>query len=117
VSRDWTLFLADAIAFCEKTIEYTAGLTREEFERDSRTWDATMRNLELLGEAAKRVPDSIRMEYLDVPWRRVAGLRDILAHTYFGVDNDIIWDIVTNQVGPVLADLRALQDRFGRPAD
>ena len=64
-----------------------------------------LRNLEILGEAAKRVPDTLRAEYPEIEWKKIAGLRDILAHAYFGIDNLIVWDVVTNKISAVLAAL------------
>jgi len=69
---------------------------------DTRTLDAVLRNLEVIGEATKMLPAELRAQHSDVDWKRIAGLRDILIHRYFGIDLDIIWDVVQNKV-PVLA--------------
>jgi uncharacterized protein with HEPN domain len=58
-----------------------------------------VRNLEIIGEAAKKLPDGVRLNHPEIDWKRIAGLRDILIHEYFGVDEDIIWDIVENKIG------------------
>jgi uncharacterized protein with HEPN domain len=81
---------------------YTVGLSHEQFTRDDKTVDAVIRNLEIIGEAAKMVPESVRVAYPEVEWRKIAGLRDILAHQYFEVDIGIIWDILENKL-PALA--------------
>ena len=73
-------------------------MSRAAFEADERTYDAVLRNLELIGEAVKRLPDEARNLCPDIEWRRIAGLRDLLAHSYFGLDPDIIWDIVVVKV-------------------
>ena len=72
-------------------------------------YDATLRNLELLGEAARHVPDEVRALAADIPWRRIVGVRNILIHGYLGIDNDIIWDIVKNEVAPLLMSLEKLE--------
>jgi uncharacterized protein with HEPN domain len=77
-------------------------MTRETFVSDERTFDAVARNLQIIGEAVKNIPTEMRDQYSQIEWRKIAGLRDILAHTYFAVEDEIIWDIVQTK----LADLR-----------
>jgi len=98
VSREWRHYVADMREFCARVAEYTDGLSREEFEKTRLVYDATLRNLELIGEAARNVPDEVRAKAQDVPWRRVVAVRKILIHGYLGIDNDIIWDIVQNEI-------------------
>jgi len=94
VSRDYLLYLEDISAACGKIIRYTRDLTQEQFTGDDKTYDAVLRNLEMIGEAAKYVPADVREKYTDVAWRKVADLRDIVAHEYFGIDNKIVGDVV-----------------------
>jgi len=96
--RDFEVYLEDIRQAIGKIRSYTEGLTRDSFDRDDKTIDAVIRNLEIIGEAAKMVPESVRANYLSVEWKKIAGLRDILAHQYFEVDLDIIWDILTNKL-------------------
>jgi uncharacterized protein with HEPN domain len=96
--RDYKVYLEDILEAIEKITEYTAGLDRESFGRDGKTVDAVVRNLEIIGEATKGIPEELRLQNPGVDWRRVAGLRDLLIHQYFGVDLDIIWDIVQNKL-------------------
>ena len=96
--RDFEVYLEDILQAIGKIRNYTVGLTRVEFEQDDKTIDAVIRNLEIIGEAAKMIPESIRATYPSIQWKKIAGLRDILAHQYFGVDLDIVWDILQNKL-------------------
>lgn len=114
-SRDWSLFLGDMQRFCSKVMRYSEDLSADQFEADELVRDAVLRNLELLGEAAKQIPDVVRDRHPAVPWRRIAGLRDVLAHAYFGLEDDTIWQIVSSSV-PALADqLKAVALAEGQP--
>ena len=108
MSREWRLYVADMREFCARIAEYTDGLSQEEFEETQLVYDATLRNLELIGEAARHVPEEARAMAPAVPWRRVVAVRNILIHGYLGIDNDVIWDIVQNEVGKLLRALEKL---------
>lgn len=107
MSRDWIQFYEDLLEFCSRIEEYTLGLSRAEFESRKIVYDATLRNVELIGEAAKRIPETVRQRIPEVPWQRLVATRNILAHGYFGIDNDILWDIVENKI-PELREKLAL---------
>lgn len=98
MSRDWQLYLNDLLLGCEKIRRYTAGMDRSQFLTDERTYDAVVRNLEIIGEAAKHTPEDVRRQMPQIEWRKIAGMRDWLAHAYFGIDPDILWDVIENKV-------------------
>jgi uncharacterized protein with HEPN domain len=80
---------------------------REQFFSSELEYDATLRNLEILGEAAKKVPDELKHQYPSVDWRGIAGFRDVLAHAYFALDEDTLWDIITRKVPELIPILEA----------
>jgi len=98
MSRDEIMYLRDIVISCDKVLRFTKGLGQPELIQDERTYDAVVRNLEIIGEAAKHVPDTLRIQMHDIEWRKIAGMRDMLAHDYFGIDNDILWDVVQNKI-------------------
>ncbi|MCW7077788.1 MAG: DUF86 domain-containing protein [Canidatus Methanoxibalbensis ujae] len=81
-----------------KIERYTENMNFEDFSNNELIQDGVIRNLEIIGEAVKNLPDDIKKDYPEVEWRKIAGLRDILIHAYFGVDLEVIWDIVKNKV-------------------
>ena len=103
--RDFEVYLEEIRLAAAKIQRYTAGMTRNGLAEDSKTLDAVIRNLEIIGEAAKMIPESIRVEYPNIEWKKIAGLRDILAHHYFEVDLDIVWDIIQNKLPKLERDL------------
>jgi len=106
--RDVEAYLEDMLDAIQRIQDYTAGMDRETLEADHRTLDAVLRNLEVLGEAAKQVPEAVRAEAPGIDWRKVAGLRDILIHGYFVVEFDIVWDVVAHRLAPLREQLRQL---------
>ena len=113
MSRDYGLHLDDMLIALEKVLRFTQGVDLARFVDDERTFDAVVRNLEIIGEAAKRIPAEVQASYPDVEWRSIAGLRDIVAHEYFGIDEDILWDIIEHQVPDLLTHVRQILKHEG----
>jgi uncharacterized protein with HEPN domain len=105
--RDVALLLEDIVAAIGKIERYTAGLGREAFLADEKTIDAVVRNLEIIGEAARTVPDHFAATHPGVPWVRIAGLRNRIVHDYFGLDLEIIWQILQADLPQLKSQLPA----------
>jgi uncharacterized protein with HEPN domain len=86
-------------------------MDRAAFAADSKTSDAVLHNLEIIGEAAKRIPPRVQARAPDIEWRKIAGMRDMLAHVYFQVDLVIVWDVVENKLAPLRAAIEELLDQ------
>ena len=97
--RDLRLYLTNIQNSIAKINAYIEGIdTAEAFYQDSKTFDAVVMNLQLIGESVKYIPSDMRSEYPQVPWRSIAGLRDIISHTYDLLEEEIIWDVVRNEL-------------------
>jgi uncharacterized protein with HEPN domain len=104
--REWRLFVGDMIACAQKVLAYTEGLSQSDFIASGLQYDATLRNLELMGEAATRIPDAVKAANPDIPWRRIVATRNRLTHGYPGIDNDTLWSIIRSDVPSLLPLLR-----------
>ena len=109
-AREWRFYLDDMIAFAGKVIAYTAGLDQAGFVTNELIYDATLRNLELIGEAATHDPDKFRNAHPEIPWRMIIATRNRLVHGYLGMDDDTLWSIVRDDVPSLLASLKAVED-------
>lgn len=111
--REWKLFLKDIEKSIARIINYTKDIDKEKFLYDDKTFDAVMRNLEIIGEAVKHFPTEIRKKYGKIAWKKIAGLRDIVIHEYFGIDSDIIWDVVHKKIPGLKPEIeKIIEDVF-----
>jgi len=109
--REWRFYLDDMIGFSEKVIAYTDGLDQVGFVASGLNYDAAVRNLELIGEAARHVPEKVRADNPLIPWRLVIATRNRLIHGYLGIDNDTLWSIIRGDIPALLVSLRSLKAR------
>ena len=109
--RDSRVYLEDILEATRKIASYTAHLSKAAFLEDEKTFDAVVRNLEVIGEAVKKLPEDLRAQHPTVEWKKIAGLRDILIHEYFGLDSEMVWDIVKNKVPTLSEEVRAMVDQ------
>lgn len=107
--REWRFYIDDMIGFAEKVIAYTDGLDQAGFIASGLNYDAALRNLELIGEAAAHVPDPVRATNPQIPWRLVIATRNRLIHGYLGIDNDTLWSIIRSDIPALLPKLLALK--------
>lgn len=108
--RDYRLYLDDIIEAIRRIRSYTNGLNAKDFEKDLKTQDAVIRNLEIIGEAAGKLPNDIKSKSSEIEWRKIIGVRNILIHEYFGISTSIVWDIVQNKLKPLEQTCRKLLD-------
>ncbi len=110
--REWQFYLEDMIGFAEKVIAYTRGLDQDGFVASGLKYDATVRNLELIGEAATHIPEEIRQANPQIPWRLIIATRNRLIHGYLGIDNDTLWSIIRSDIPALLQQLISLGSKL-----
>jgi len=110
-SRDPQVLLADIEDAATKVIAYAAGQSRLTVFVDAMRLDAILHNLHVIGEAVKRLPPEVKDQRPDMPWREIAGMRDVIAHAYFALDLGLVWDAIQRDVPELLAAVQALRDK------
>ena len=115
--RDYRLYLDDILEAVHQIQTYLEDMDEEAFKKDRKTQDAVIRNLEIIGEAAGKLPEYIQKAAPQIDWRKIKGLRNILIHEYFGINLPIIWDVVQNKLGPLETSCRELLGTIGEPTE
>ena len=115
--RAWHFYVQDMIDFAEKAVAYTKGKTRTEFVADALTYDATLRNLQLIGEAATHIPNAVREAHPEIPWRAIIGARNRLAHAYLSMNDHLIWSMIQDGIPKLLPTLQQLLDVASKDAE
>ena len=108
-NREWRFYVDDMIGFCEKVEIFTRGLDQARFISDAMRFDATIRNIELIGEAATQIPEAVRLASPSIPWRMIIATRNQLIHGYLGIDNDTLWSIVNTDIPALGSALQKLK--------
>jgi len=112
--RDHRLYLDDILGAIDRIQSYVEGMDHARFAADQRTMDAVIRNLEIIGEAARSLPTEIKDAIPATDWRKIVGLRNLLLHEYFAVSTRVVWDIVQTKLDPLRAACRnAMADGLG----
>ena len=106
--REWRFYIVDMIEFAEKVLAYTKDVDQDTFVADPLRYDAVLRNLELIGEAATHIPGHVRAAHPDVPWRAIVGLRNRLAHGYLTISDSVVWTTIQEAVPSLVPSLRSV---------
>ncbi|KMP11026.1 hypothetical protein UZ36_05790 [Candidatus Nitromaritima sp. SCGC AAA799-C22] len=109
MKRDIRVYLEDILESIAKIEAYTADMTQEQFEGNDQVQDAVIRRLEIIGEAVKHIPGDIRDRHSNIPWKNIAGMRDILIHGYFGVHIERTWKVVKENLPSLKKETQAIQ--------
>ena len=106
--REPKLLISDMLESCNKILQYTDNMDFEAFCNDSKTLDAVIRNFEIIGEAANRLPEDFKDEHNNIDWHRIRGFRNRIVHDYIGIDFGIVWEIRNNYLRPLIHMLNTL---------
>ena len=108
--RDLRDYVSDILNSMMEIQEFTAGMDFKSFSSDRKTINAVVRSLEVMGEAAKRIPDDVREKYQEIPWKYMTGMRDKLIYEYSGVDLEIVWVVIQEEIPPLRPQIKRLRD-------
>lgn len=110
--RSYKLFAKDILEAIDKIEVFIDGIDFEQFQADDKTSSAVLRKLEIIGEAVKHLPDKVKENYKGIPWKEMAGMRDKLIHWYFGVDYQLVWNVITEEIPQLKVQLKELYDKI-----
>jgi uncharacterized protein with HEPN domain len=107
-------YLNDILESIADIKSFTSGMSFEVFETDRKTSQAVLRSLEVIGEAVKKLPSEIKTNYPQIPWKEIAGMRDKLIHEYFGVDLEIVWSSIGDDLQPLEDSIREITKHYSQ---
>lgn len=105
------LLLEDILDSAQKILEYTSSMTFAEFSEDSRTIDAAIRNFEIIGEASNLLPEEFKDRHPSIDWHRIRGFRNRIVHDYFGIDLQILWKIIADQIPSLMVEIKKIRNQ------
>lgn len=106
--RDNSLLLQDILDAAHKIVSYTAGMSFEDFNMDSKTADAVIRNFEIIGEASNKLSEALRTDNPQIDWDRIRGFRNRIIHEYFGIDLEIVWNIIEDDIEELIEQIESI---------
>lgn len=109
MSRSLNLYLNDILKSIGKIQKFTAQTTQADLVQDERTFDAVVYNLQIIGEATRNIPEDIRNQQPQIEWKNIIGIRNIITHTYFSVDDEIVWNIIQTKLEPLKTAIELIQ--------
>ena len=112
MKKDVKTFLQHIMESIERIEDYTQGISKEDFMENLQLQDAVIRRLEIIREAVKNIPQDFREKYPDIPWKQIAGMRDVLIHGYLGVDLDLVWKVVEKDIPELKERIRRILDEL-----
>ena len=108
MKKDPNIFLMHILESIDAIGKYLEGVTEDKFHTSREKQDLIVRRLEIIGEAAKNIPEDFRKQHKSIPWEKMAGMRDVIIHQYFGINYNIVWDTVTNVLPPLKRQIEQL---------
>ena len=108
MNRHFKLYLDDIYLSMKRILEYVEGMDSKSFKRNYMVVDAVVRNFEVIGEATKNVPSEVKEKFPEIPWRKMYGLRNLISHEYFGVDYEMIWEIISTDLPKNIHDMEEI---------
>lgn len=112
MKRNIHLYIRDILESIDCIGEYANEFSREQLIEDKKTQDAVLRRLEIMGEASKNIPSTIKKKYPQIPWKEMAGTRDVLTHAYFSVNSERIWNIIKNNLPNLRVEIKKILDEI-----
>ncbi|MCK5026325.1 MAG: DUF86 domain-containing protein [Nanoarchaeota archaeon] len=112
MKRNIAVYIEDILESIIKIEEYTKGIGEEDFNENAQLQDAIMRRLEIIGEAVKNIPSRFRDKHPDLPWKEIAGMRDVLIHAYFGINIARVWNVVVNDIPDMKDKILKIKEDF-----